>query len=109
MKTFTTRTAALAIMTLAATVVAGAAFAQTGGSMSGPSTPAGTGTMSGSGSMASPAGSTGNTMSGGSMQSPNTKGKKKPTAAGAMATPGQTSGGMATPGQSSGSMGSTPH
>jgi hypothetical protein len=104
MKTFTTRTAALAIMTLAATVVAGAAFAQTGGSMSGPATPASSGTMSG-GSMASPAG--GNTMSGGSMQSPNTKGKKKPAATGT--TPGQSSGAMATPSQSSGSMGSTPH
>jgi hypothetical protein len=65
--------------------------------------------MSG-GSMASPAGSTGNTMSGGSMQSPNTKSKKKPAVTGASGTPGQSSGTMGTPAQSgTGSQGSTPH
>jgi hypothetical protein len=52
--------------------------------------------------MATPAGSTGNTMSGGAMQSQNTMGaKKKPKPA--------ATGAMGTPSQSSGAMGSTPH
>ncbi len=44
------------------------------------------------------------------MQSPNTKGKKKLAATGAMGTPGQSSGTMSTPAQSGpGTQGSTPH
>ncbi|MGD0142288.1 MAG: hypothetical protein ABSC92_03945 [Rhizomicrobium sp.] len=102
MNSFTYRAAALALMTLGATALAGPVVAQTGGSMSGPSsTPANSGSMSG-GSMSSPSTPAGsNTMSGGAMQgqkNTTTNKKPKPNPNGAMGSPSQSSGAMGSQG-----------